>query len=227
VLGERRAGKSSSTPLRSALAGSAFAFALASAPALAGVHGGLIVPNPPPVPRGPVAAQLNDAYRAVIGATSPYAALDADAAYVQALQAAARGDRAGALAAAAAAQARAIEGSALGTPLQALPLPLTAQQLPAAELGHPSDFAPTGTTPPAHNVPIVATGAGGDHEIGMAQSEIAIAQAGVAAGSRLLDLAKTHYRAALDAYYDGNAAKANAEARTALELARDVITTRK
>jgi hypothetical protein len=157
----------------------------------------------------------------VLGAASPTAALNADAAYIRALQAAARGDLAGARAAAEDAQARALQPGSGSAAIA--PLPLPALPLPAGPAGHPSEFAPTGTVPNAHDVPIVSAGAASDPDLGVAENEIEIAH-DAGASDAALARAKAHYRSALDAYYDGNAKRASAEARTALDLATDAIT---
>ncbi|MBD5605573.1 MAG: hypothetical protein IAI48_10865 [Candidatus Eremiobacteraeota bacterium] len=185
-------------------------FVLATArTADAGVHAGLYVPPPPAVPAGPVAAALTNAYRATIGAAPGPSALAANVAYLRAVQAASRGDRSGALAAAAEAQARA---------LSVAPLP-AAVALPSSG----EAFA----APPTQGIPIVSAGLGaaGDPDLGRASNQIAIAEQ--SAGGRIaLDRAKAHYRAALDAYVDGNAAKTKREADAAFDLATDAIARR-
>ncbi len=152
--------------------------------------------------------QLVNAYRAVIAAPSSLGALNANAAYITALQAAARGDRSGALAAAAAAQAAAL------SPGQA-PLP------------GPLPLAPLAVSP-LRMFPIVSgeAAAASDPELGSAANEIAIASES-GSGGPVLDAAKKHYRAALDAFQSGDARQTKIEAERALDLATEAITKRR
>lgn len=184
-----------------------FVFAL-SPQCDAQVRAGLYVPPPPPIAGGPVSRQLVNAYHAVLGAPSSLRAQNANAAYIAALQAAARGDRSGALAAAAAAQAAALLP---GQAPQPGPLPL-ASRAPA----------------PLRAVPIVSgeAAAASDPDLGSAANEIAIA-GDSGAGGTTLEAAKKHYRAALDAFQSGDAPETKIEARRALELATEAVTKRK
>jgi hypothetical protein len=165
------------------------------------------VPPPPPIAAGPVSRQLVNAYRAVLTAPSSLGALNANAAYIAALQAAARGDRSGALAAAAAAQAAAL------SPGQA-PLP------------GPLPLAPPAAAP-VRAFPLVSgeAAAASDPELGRAANEIAIASES-GSGGPTLDAAKGHYRAALDAFQSGDARQTRIEAERALDLATEAITKR-
>ncbi len=133
--------------------------------------------------------------------------MNAKAAYLAALQAAARGDRSGALAAAARAQAAAL------LPGQApLPGPLPFPPLAAAPL-------------PAFPIVSGEAAAASDPELGSAANEIAIASDS-GAGGPTLDAAKKHYRAALDAFQSGDARQTRLEAGRALDLATEAITKR-
>jgi len=166
------------------------------------------IPGPPPVPAGPTSLAINNAYQALVraGVSNPALAQQANFAYQMALVRYRAGDYRSALASAALASA--IAGSASSaTPLVA-PLPLP-------QIGNTTVFPPTGTQVESHALPGVA-GAVPPPQLLLARNEIELA---ATEGRGSLDAAKAHYRAALDAWLNGDATHALEQARTAYDLA--------
>ncbi len=183
-----------------------------------------VVPPPllpaPPLATSPLGRGLSGAYGAIVraGTANPAAAQQANFAYVQALQHARMGDVSGALAAAHTAQA--LAGSPAREPQLLLPALPPAAPIPVAP-ARPGESA-GGVFPSTGGVPIIENGVPLAPDLVVARQEIELAGS---ISRRPLDAAKTHYRAALDAYVSGNAARAHAEARAAFDAAANVIST--
>jgi hypothetical protein len=171
-----------------------------AAPAGAGVRPPLPLPPPPapPLPTGNVQRALSGAYGAITGAsaTNPAAAQQANYLYQSALERYRAGDFA-----AAAARANAARGIAGSAPAAAPPS--VAQPQLANRLAAP--------------VPAPLTLS---DELLRARDEIDLAAE--LDGPQLKE-AKRHYRAALDAYLDGNRAKERREANASCGLAEQVL----
>jgi hypothetical protein len=137
---------------------------------------------------------------------------------VQALQRARMGDVSGALAAAHVAQATAMSpGIAPQILAPATPAPGPLPVAPARP-GQNSG----GVFPSTAGIPIVENGVPLEPDLVVARQEIDLAGQ---LSRRNLDDAKAHYRAALDAYVSGNAARAHSEARAAFDAAADALST--
>jgi hypothetical protein len=175
---------------------------------------------PPPLPTTPLGRSLSGAYGAIVraNAANPAGAQAANFAYVQALQRARMGDVSGALAAAHIAAATAMSpgiAPQLLAPANPAPGPLpVAPARPGENSG--------GVFPSTAGVPIVENGVALEPDLVVARQEIDLAGQ---LSRRNLDGAKAHYRAALDAYVSGNAARARSEARAAFEAAADALST--
>ncbi len=181
-------------------------------PATAGPTAGSVpLPPPPPVPAGPVARSIGDAYRAIVTAApaNPAAAQQASFLYAQARERAARGDYAGALAAADSAQALA----------RSRPATVLAPVVTPGAFS--SGSAPSGPAVAAPGSAAAVPDAGllpGD--LLAARNEIELAER---IGHASLAAAKARYRNALNAYLDGNAARSHSEARASFDLAAEVL----
>ncbi len=175
---------------------------------------------PPPIPATPLGRSLSGAYGAIVraGTANPAAAQQAQFSYVQALQRARMGDVSGALAAAHTAEATAMTPAV--SPQMLLPATPVPGPLPVAPPRPGQNQA--GVFPSTAGVPIVENGVPLAPDLVAAQQEIGLAGQ-ISRGS--LDAAKAHYRAALDAYVSGNAARSHAEARAAFDAAADAIST--
>jgi hypothetical protein len=204
-----------------ALSVCAFASALAAVvPASAQTT--LLVPTPiaPVVPVGAAGRSLGDAYRSIVSVreANPAAAQAANFQYVIARQRLAAGDVSGALAASALAQSLASSPAAM--PLAArnaaasLPYAPSGVGVPGIGTLRSAPLGPTGTTPATAPVPL----AGGplSMQLLVARNEIDLAER-LTRGD--LTVAKARYRAALDAYQSGDAARSNAAANDAYRRA--------
>jgi len=161
--------------------------------------------GPVPLPATPVGRGLNQAYGAIVraGVNNPGAAQRAQYDYVQAVQKARMGDRAGSLAASARAQANVL----LGSPTVAAPRAYAPAQ---------SAIAPQA----ARGVPIVENGPALSGDLLVARRQLDLASQMTHAN---LDAAKKQYRAALDDYLSGNAERSRTEARAAFDGATDAL----
>ena len=184
----------------------AFLLALA-VPVDAQIRPPLPLPPPPapPLPTGNVQRALGGAFGAIVGAsaTNPAAAQQANFLYQSALQNYRAGDFA-----AAAAEANAAHGIA-GAATAGLP---RATIQPPPQNGLPA----LGQALPAAPAPVAAL----SEDLLRARNEIDLAAEW---DGPKLEEAKRHYRAALDAYLDGNRAKERREANASYDLAEQVL----
>jgi TolA-binding protein len=230
---------SSPNPLRRAAATAGLLLVLA---APAGPAAAQLVPLPmppppaPPLPTGNVQRSLSAAFGAISAATAqnPAAAQQANFLYQSALQRYRAGDFA-----AAAAEANAARALAAGTtPTLLAPVAAAGSAAGAGTSGQPG-FLPPGPGVPGAGQPgalHAATGSPGaaqartlnpvDHPGGLpddllrARNEIELA---AELDGPLLEEAKKHYRAALDAYLSGDRAKELREAGASFALAEQVL----
>ncbi len=158
------------------------------------------LPVAPPAPTSALGRGLAGAASAIEAAraSDPGAAQRAAALYVRAQQQAAAGDVSGALASSSLARAAALSGAPAGGLVPGVPF----SAVPAAAF---------------LSVPLAGGGTVLPPELLRARA--AIEGAAATRHDSALDLAKSHYRRALDAYLSGNLASARRDARTAAALA--------
>jgi TolA-binding protein len=187
-------------------------------------------PPAPPLPTGSVQRSLSGAFGAISAATAtnPGAAQQANFLYQSALQRYRAGDLA-----AAAAEANAARGLAAGTtPTLLAPATGTAANPPqpgtllppftgAAQAGAAAAGAPTQPGVAQSRTPNLADEAAAlPDNLLRARNEIELA---AELDGPLLEEAKKHYRAALDAYLSGDRAKEGREAGASFGLAEQVL----